>query len=60
MRFDVTLTAGTTVWDGAVCLSQYLTCTDALSQHRGAGAWPSGQKLPSVIELGAGTGGVYM
>jgi predicted nicotinamide N-methyase len=47
---------GTTVWDSAVVLSQYLTSTGALAGH----AYPSGSANPVALELGAGTGAVSL
>lgn len=47
---------GTTVWDGAVVLSQYLTTTDVLRRR----SYPSGCELPNCLELGAGTGAVSL
>lgn len=49
---------GTTVWDGAIVLAQFLTATKALEQH---GGYPSGLVSPAnCIELGAGTGVVSL
>ena len=48
---------GTTVWDGAIVLAQYLTATAALQQHAHEHGFPSGEAKPaSCVELGAGTG----
>ena len=47
---------GTTVWDGAVVLSQYLTSTGALGGH----SYPSGKARPIALELGSGTGAVSL
>ncbi|GBF98660.1 hypothetical protein Rsub_11654 [Raphidocelis subcapitata] len=49
---------GTTVWDGAIVLGQYLT--SPASPLRRAGPWPSGRAAPVVLELGAGTGAVSL
>lgn len=54
-RSDPALT-GTTVWDGAVVLSQYLTRSGVLKNH--SHQWAHG--LPVAVELGAGTGAVSL
>lgn len=51
---------GTTVWDGAVVLSHYLTETSALARPPDSPFPYSGTPLPSVLELGAGTGAVSL
>ena len=43
-----------------MCLSHFLTSTDALERHRRGAPWPSGSHLPNVLELGAGTGAVSL
>eukprot|EP00877_Chromochloris_zofingiensis_P003769 jgi/Chrzof1/13393/Cz07g31110.t1 len=47
---------GTTVWDGAIVLAQYLTSSTALQQH----TYPSGKQKPVCLELGSGTGAVSL
>ncbi|KXZ54919.1 hypothetical protein GPECTOR_4g991 [Gonium pectorale] len=51
---------GTTVWDGAVVLSHYLTESGALSRPPERPYAYSGGSLPTVLELGAGTGAVSL
>ncbi|KAI8464948.1 MAG: hypothetical protein J3K34DRAFT_489495 [Monoraphidium minutum] len=52
---------GSTVWDGAIVLGQFLTSDPAaLAPPRGAARWPSGRVRPVVLELGAGTGAVSL
>ncbi|GAX80365.1 hypothetical protein CEUSTIGMA_g7804.t1 [Chlamydomonas eustigma] len=51
---------GTTVWDGGVVLSQALTSTGWLTEHRRGRPWPSGSMRPHCLELGAGTGAVAL
>ncbi|GIL55184.1 hypothetical protein Vafri_10780 [Volvox africanus] len=51
---------GTTVWDGAVVLSHYLTETTILVRQCNSPYAYSGGSLPTVLELGAGTGAVSL
>ncbi|GIL82692.1 hypothetical protein Vretimale_8262 [Volvox reticuliferus] len=51
---------GTTVWDGAVVLSHYLTETAILVRPSNLPYAHSGGSLPTVLELGAGTGAVSL
>ncbi|GFR52470.1 hypothetical protein Agub_g15039, partial [Astrephomene gubernaculifera] len=51
---------GTTVWDGAVVLSHFLTETAVLVRPADSPYAYSGGRLPAVLELGAGTGGVSL
>ncbi|GLC45283.1 hypothetical protein PLESTB_000716800 [Pleodorina starrii] len=51
---------GTTVWDGAVVLSHYLTETSVLVRPADLPYAYSGGRLPNVLELGAGTGAVSL
>ncbi|EFJ41461.1 hypothetical protein VOLCADRAFT_98497 [Volvox carteri f. nagariensis] len=51
---------GTTVWDGAVVLSHYLTETTVLVRPADRPYAYSGGRLPNVLELGAGTGAVSL